>query len=103
MRSPRLTLHTPRVVIVRISSLALISAMGALIAVPAAQAAGSGRQPDRFSRAAIAPRASARQLAAAFARSSTLSASGAVQAGPAAESSLGVFSDPFGFRSALVG
>jgi DNA-binding beta-propeller fold protein YncE len=91
------------VVAVLISSLALISAMGALIAVPAAQAAGSGRQPDRFSRAAIAPRASARQLATAFARSSTLSASGAVQAGPTAESSLGALRDPFGSGSALVG
>jgi hypothetical protein len=103
MRSLRSTPHTRRVVAVLISSLALISAMGALIAVPAAGAAARTHQPGLLRRAAIASRAPAGQLDAAFARSSTLSASGAVQAGPAAESSLGALRDPFGPGSALVG
>ena len=103
MRSLRSTPHTRRVVAVLISSLASISAMGALIAVPAAGAAARTHQPGLPRRAAIASRAPAGQLDAAFARSSTLSASGAVQAGPAAESSLGALRDPFGPGSALVG
>ena len=103
MRSLRPTPHTRRVVAVLISSLALISTMGALIAVPAAAAAARTHQPGLLSRAAIASRAPAGQLDAAFARSSTLSASGALHARPAAESSLGALRDPFGFRSALVG
>jgi DNA-binding beta-propeller fold protein YncE len=103
MRSLRPTPHTRRVVAVLISSLALISAVGAMIALPAAGAAARARQPGHRSRAAIASRAPARQLAAAFTRSSRFSASGAVQAGAAAERSFGTFSDSFGFRSALVG
>jgi len=102
MRSLRSTPHTRGVVTVLISSLALISAVGALIAVPTAYAAGSGPQPDPFSRAAISSRAPIGQLDAAFARSSTLSPSGAVQGGPAAESSLGALGEPFGSGSALV-
>ncbi len=84
-------------------ALAALAVMGALIAGPAASAAARARQPGHLSRAAFALRPPAGVLDAAFARPSTLSASGAVQAGAAAGSSLGAFSDPILFRSALVG
>jgi DNA-binding beta-propeller fold protein YncE len=102
MRSLRSTPRMRRVVAVLISSLALSSAVGVLIGVPAAGAAARARQPGHLSRAVIASRSPAGQLDAAFARSSTLSPGGAVQVGPAAESSLGALREPFGSGSALV-
>ncbi len=65
--APRITQSKARV------ALAALAVMSALIALPAANAAGSRRQPDPSSRAAVAARAPATPLDAAFARSLRLS------------------------------
>jgi len=86
MRSLRSTPHTRRVVAVLISSLALISAMGALINAPGANAAGS-----------LARSSHLRPFEPAPARWS------GVLSDQVRLPSLSASSGPFGFGSALVG